>query len=127
NDKDDGVRYLLHDFHKDLLAKSYINREKKYVIDPSNSPVIEFLYPVFPYQKNKMLAGRLYYIKDKINTNQELVAKEGEFLTAASSLFRWVKRKFKTKPISGYDGYLVSERSYDWLTKNKGELVLNNA
>lgn len=96
---DDGIRYILHTYHKDSLVKLYVESEKRYIIDSLSSPVIELIYPDFPYEGNKMLAGRLYYVKDTENINKELELKEEKFLKSASSLFRWFRKNKQHRSI----------------------------
>jgi trans-aconitate methyltransferase len=56
------------------------------------------------------------------------VDKPSEFLQTASELFKWIKKHFKPKntskypPIPNMEGILISERVFDWMHTEKGNL-----
>ena len=106
------------------LKPGYIETKEMYNVDIMDSPVIEF--SPGGIKENKFYRGRLYYVKDIFDNTGKLIPKDESFLSEAENLFRWVKKHFKTEIFPGFEGYLVSKRSKNWVQAGKGELVLNN-
>ncbi len=111
----------------DSIKSTFINKQNYYTVDIISSPVIE-ISPSFIYN-NILSRGRLYYIKTYYNENNQYVDKPSEFLQTASELFKWIKKHFKPKntskypPIPNMEGILISERVFDWMQTEKGNLA----
>lgn len=108
---------------KQIVLK-YIESKNYYIVDVIQSPVIEFFYP--KNIDNKMLRGRIYYVKDSLSEDDKLVPKSNEFIELSSNLMKWVKKNIKNVKYNGFENFLVTQNTVTWLIQSKGELLLNN-
>lgn len=94
-----------------------------FIIDQNNSPVIEFWNPTNWQNSKVMPRGRVYYIKDYYNTEGILTEKPHDFILTAETLFKWIKKQFKNVKIPGFEMFLVSPRTYQWMQEQNGQLM----
>lgn len=115
---------LLKKDYLSLLKFHFIDSEKHYLINISESPVIEFWFPLIQKQDEKLLCSRFYYTKDILDiANKTEIPKPTDFLQIAEDLFHWLKKTFKNAKLPGYEGYLVSQRAAAWVKEAGGTLV----
>lgn len=118
------TKCLIEENDKDRILFRYSETKKLYFIDIIHSPVIEFSSSSI--QEEGLVRGRLYYVKDFYDKENQLTSKNESFLSQASSLFRWVKKNFPNAKLDGYEDFLVTERIKQWQEKTGGKLVLNH-
>lgn len=116
--------FILRKEDEEKIETKFISRQKYYTINETNSPVIEFI----PSEiiNNKFYRGRIYYIKKNYGSNGQLIEKDSAFLKAAGDLFKWIKKNIKNVKYTGFEDFLVSEKTINWVKENKGILLLNN-
>ena len=108
----------------DKIFLKYIDTQKYYLVDVAQSPVIEFFNP--NNLDNKKLRGRLYYTKTFLTEQKKLMAKDTDFLTFSENFFKWIKKNFKNEKYKGYESFLVTKNTIDWIEKTNGKLLVNN-
>lgn len=119
-------KYLVLKENQNSVKVKYISTQNYYLVDVLDSPVVEF--GNCPIKNNVMSRGRIYYVKDIFDSSGKSIDKPSEFLLAASDLIKWIKKQFKPKnsknfsPIPNMEGILISERTYQWMQKEKGIL-----
>jgi hypothetical protein len=120
-----SFKYLVHKDDQDLVIIKHVPTQNHYLIDSSNSPVVEFWYPP-QNEKNVIRRGRVYYAKDYLDKAAKTEPlKNPEFLKNADDFFKWIRKNFKNAKLPGYEGLLVSENAAKWVKETGGELVLN--
>ncbi|MBK9502112.1 MAG: hypothetical protein IPO06_22595 [Leptospiraceae bacterium] len=120
-----SFKYLVRKEDQDLVIIKHVPTQNHYLIDSSNSPVVEFWYPP-QNEKNVIRRGRVYYAKDYLDKAAKTEPlKNPEFLKNADDFFKWIRKNFKNAKLPGYEGLLVSENAAKWVKETGGELVLN--
>ena len=120
-------KYLVLEKDKNSVITKYIDTQNYYLVDVLDSPVIEFSNCII--KNNIMSRGRIYIVKNTYDKSGLSVDKPSEFLQTASELFKWIKKHFKPKntskypPIPNMEGILISERVFDWMQTEKGNLA----
>ncbi|MCB1160662.1 MAG: hypothetical protein H7A25_04160 [Leptospiraceae bacterium] len=61
-----------------------------------------------------------------LTESKEISNKDAHFLSLAEKFYRWIKKNLKNQKYEGYEKFLVTENTINWLHKSKGELLLNN-
>jgi hypothetical protein len=120
-----SVKYIARIEDKDKIKIEFVESQNYYTIDVLNSPVIEIWFPSFTTSE-KRKRGRVYYVKtffDKVS--QREISKHPEFLDTAENFFKWIRKNFKNAKLPGYENFLVSERTANWVKESGGELALN--
>ncbi|HMV45115.1 MAG TPA: hypothetical protein PLS71_22990 [Leptospiraceae bacterium] len=98
----------------DQIIKRFIETQKYFTVDILNSPVIEFS---LGYQEeNLKRRGRVYYTKNKIGNGSP--KKNELFLQMADDFFKWIRKNFKNVKLKGYEEFLISERTMQWLNES---------
>ena len=118
----DAYKYFIVGGTENNLKIKHID-ENIYFIDIHN-PVIEFIRPRYFENKNTLKYGRLYYTKGSWSENEDWKGKNDLFLNSAEALFKWFRKKYKTKTIPKYKGYLISKKVKENI-ETKG-LILNS-
>ena len=63
------------------------------------------------------MRGRVYYTKNKIGNGSP--KKNELFLKMADDFFKWIRKNFKNVKLKGYEEFLISERTMQWLNESK--------
>ena len=120
-----SVKYIARREDKEKIKLEFVETQNHYVIDVLNSPVIEIWFPSF-LNKEKRKRGRVYYVKTYLDReSKKEVLKNSEFLKLAEDFFKWIRRNFKNVKLPGYENFLVSERTANWLKESGGQLAIN--
>ncbi len=121
--KTSSMKYVTSkDFAKEI-KNEFIEKQNYYSIDIVSSPVIEFFIPKNLISGNIIHSGRIYYIHSFYNSQNQLTQKPEVFLKLADDLFKWVKKNFKNVKLSGYEAFLISERTQAWMQATGGKLA----
>lgn len=107
----------------DKIIVKYVPAQEYYLIDNLKSPVMEFGRCYYDWENKKMRRGRLYYIKGYYDDNKEWKFKDESFLNWADEIFKWFRRHFKNQKLTGFEGWLVTKRTAEWVEKEGGELL----
>lgn len=112
---------LTDDLEKIII--NYVPGPSYYLLDELRSPVIQFMRCYYDFSNKKIRRGRLYLNTGYYNQNREWVWKEQEFLDWANNVFKWFRRHFKNQKLKGFEGWLVTQRTAEWVEKEGGELL----
>jgi hypothetical protein len=124
-DKKLNKKYLIPEVNQSQITVKQIKEQNYFLINDLISPCVEVVYSPFSQLKDKsMNRGRFYYNKTFYNAKKELVSKNENFLEFASSFFKWIKKNFKNSKLKGFEDFLVSERTKNWV--NSGGMLLEN-
>ncbi len=85
------IKYLCRKEFPESLEIDFIPTQNYYLIDPIKSNVIEFIQPFFDEKLQKEKPGRIYFVKNYYNEQDELIEKPAEFIKFAEALMRKVK------------------------------------
>jgi|GEM_PF-1051571 hypothetical protein len=121
--KASAIKYITSESLSKEIKNEFLEKQNYYSIDVISSPVIEFLIPKNIIQNNIIHSGRVYYIHDIYNSQNLLVSKSDLFLQIANELFKWIKKNFKNTKLPGFEAFLVSERTHEWIKVNGGKLA----
>ncbi|MDX1959655.1 MAG: hypothetical protein SFU98_13855 [Leptospiraceae bacterium] len=114
---------LKQDINK--LNIKFIKEQNYYLINEFNSPCIEVLFSPFNKDSNKKLnRGRFFFSKSFYDSEKNIQNKEDSFVNASLAFFKWVKKNFKNVKLKGFEDFLVSQRTLDWV--NSGGMLLEN-
>ena len=120
-----SVKYIARAEDKEKIKVEFVNTQNHYVIDVLNSPVIEIWFPSF-LNNEKRKRGRVYYVKTYLDKeSKKEVLKNPEFLRIAEDYFKWIRKNFKNVKLPGYENFLVSERTANWIKESGGQLAIN--
>jgi len=108
-----GWKFLVPKILLSQIKMLWIEQQNYYMIDVSNSPVVELSMPFFNVQKKILGRGRLYYDSLGICQN-ERKKKDALFLENAQNLFKWTKKNFPNEKIEGFSGFWISQRAKIW-------------
>lgn len=117
-----SIKYVTSGDFTKQIKNEFIEKQNYYSIDVISSPAIEFLIPKNIISGSVIHSGRMYYVYSYYNSQNLLVPKSDAFLTLASDFFKWVKKNFKNVKLSGYDSYLISQRTEVWMRTTGGKL-----
>ena len=95
---------------------TFIETQNYYLPDILDSPIIEFDSGHMRDNRIKM-RGRVYYTKTKIGNGSP--KKNELFLKMADDFFKWIRKNFKNVKLKGYEEFLISERTLQWLNESK--------
>ncbi len=112
-------------YHPDDESNLVIAKTKSgiSIINETLSPVIEYWNPTKWEDTHIMPRGRLYYTTHFYNFQNQRVSKSEAFLKLADDLFKWIKKNFKNVKLSGYEAFLISERTQAWMQATGGKLA----
>jgi len=112
-DESSPQKYLTFPEYLDLFEIKYSEIRNDYYLSPNHLPALEFFYPKFTDEQDKLYRGRLYldtYGLDNYN----------KFIENIDKLFQWYKRHFKNTKINTSH---TTKRAADWKYINGGKLV----
>ena len=120
-----SVKYIARAEDKEKIKVEFVESQKHYIIDVLNSPVIEIWFPSF-LNNEKRKRGRVYYVKTYLDKeSKKEISKNPEFLKVAEDYFKWIHKNFKNVKLPGYENFLVSERTANWIKESGGQLAIN--
>lgn len=101
------------------LLFTYVPVQNYWHIDDDRSPVVELSRCYF--DGSIIRSGRLYFLTDFYDEGGRLVKKPGDFIKWADGLLRWVRKKYKKDPDTGF---YVGPHAEAWRSKTGGRFVL---
>lgn len=110
--------YLVYFFNRDVskvLRTRFVEKQQYYLIDSSESSVIEFSRCAL--KSNKLREGRIWIEPHRVVCGK-FVKKEPEFITWYKTIERWVKKNF----IKREDRYYIAPDVEKWISKG-GKLI----
>ena len=116
------IKYVTIESLVKEIKNEFIEKQKYYSIDVISSPVVEFFIPKNILQNNIIHSGRVYYIHSCYNSQNILTSKPEAFLKMAEELFKWIKKNFRNTKFPGFETFLISERTQEWIKANGGKL-----
>ncbi len=120
-----SVKYIVRAEDKEKIKIEFVETQNHYIIDVLNSPVIEFWFPSF-LNNEKRKRGRVYYVKTFLDKeSKKEILKSPDFLKVAENYFKWIRKNFKNVKLPGYENFLVSERTANWIKESGGQLAIN--
>lgn len=120
-----SVKYIARREDIEKIKLEFVETQNHYIIDVLNSPVIEIWFPAF-LNNEKRKRGRVYYVKTYLDReSKKEILKNHEFLKLAEDTFKWIRKNFKNTKLPGYENFLVSERTANWLKETGGQLAIN--
>ena len=120
-----SVKYIARTEDKEKIKLEFVEPQNHYIIDVLNTPDIENWIPSF-LNNEKRKRGRVYYVNTYLDkeSNKEIL-KNPEFLKVAEDYFKWIRKNFKNVKLPGYENFLVSERTANWIKESGGQLAIN--
>lgn len=97
-----------------IIKNKFIKKQNYYLIDDSESPVIEFIRCSF--NGSVLEWGRLYFIKAIYNSSGELAYKSQEFIACSQAVLKWIKKHYKKNIETGF--YYLSPKAEEWKNNN---------
>jgi hypothetical protein len=99
----------------------YLESQNKYVVNESQSPVIEYFKSFYNISTNEIRRGRIYFEKMMFIDN-EFIPKNEEIILKVEELFKWYKKHFRNAKINIWH---TTYRTAQAITKNQLVTIKN--
>ncbi len=113
--------YIVGKEHTSLIKTRFVKQQNHYVVDVTESAIVELDTGFLNKEENTLTRGRLFFTYESSSNT----AKPKEFTESSEALLKWFEQNYQTNDYKDYKPIIVSENVQEWILKESGKLIDN--
>ncbi len=113
--------YIVGKEHTSLIKTRFVKQQNYYVVDVTESAIVELDTGFLNKEENTLTRGRLFFTYESSSDT----AKPKEFIENSEALLKYFEQNYKTNEYKDYKPIIVSKNVQEWIRKEDGKLIDN--